>query len=128
MMTFTLPAGCRMRITASMASKADGRHRWTLDLFENGAPPDTEPRARYGSRIKRGETQRIDAAPVKVDCLCRLLSSHETSEGWEADIPKVTLDTPNDLSISFGRPAAAEAYDTDQDCVLAFEFSPATRA
>jgi hypothetical protein len=127
MTTFTLPAGCRMRITASMEPTPADRHRWSMALYPAESGPDAEPRANYGSRIGRGETHRIDAAACVSDSRCEIRSTHETDQGWAPDVAEVTLDTPDDLSISFHRPASGEAADDLQGCVLAIQFSPAVR-
>jgi hypothetical protein len=116
-----------MRITASMEAPSQDRHRWSVMLFASEAPRTSDPRASYGSRIGGGETQRIDAAAVKTDCLCQVSSDHETSEGWEADTGEVTLDSPDDLAICFRRPGEAPPSDRTGGCVLAFEFTPAIR-
>lgn len=133
MTTFTLPAGCRMRITASMEAKPADRHRWSMAVYPAEGGPMAESRANYGSRVARGETHRIDAAACPTDSRCEIVSTHETEAGWAPDIAEVTLDTPDDLSISFHRPVAADAdgeagAEDLQVCVLDIQFSPAIRA
>lgn len=128
MSTFTLPAGCRMYITASMDRDAGALHRWTVTLLEAGAGADSEPRASYGSRIAGGESQRIDAPAVNADCVCEVLSTHKAGEGWEPDVGSVSLRTPDDLSIRFQRPIRAGAAETASDCILSFHFIPAIPA
>jgi hypothetical protein len=114
-----------MFITASMDRDAGARHWWTVTLLEAGAGAGSEPRASYGSRIARGESQRIDAPAVKTDCVCEVMSTHEADDGWEPDAGVVSLRTPEDLSIRFQGPIRAGAPETASDCVLSFHFSPA---
>jgi hypothetical protein len=128
MSTFALPAGCRMYITASMERDAGARHSWTVRLLEAGTGADAEPRASYGSRIARDESQRIDAPAVKADCVCEVLSTHEADGGWAPDIGVVSVRTPDDLSIRFQQPTRAGDPETVSECVLSFQFSPAIPA
>jgi hypothetical protein len=125
MTTFTLPAGCSMRMTASMEPTDTVKHRWGMALYLAEGGPAAEPQASYGSRIGRGETQRIDAAPHASSRRCEIQSAHEAGQGWEPDLAEVTLDTPDDLSISFHHPSAGEAKSERQACVFAIHFSPA---
>jgi hypothetical protein len=125
MSTFTLPAGCRMYITASMQADAGGPHRWTVTLLDAEAGAEAGPRAMYGSRIGKGQSQRIDAPPVPADCVCEVLSNHETDEGWAPDLAEVTLRTAEGMSIRFRRPLAATGIGVEPEaCVLAFRFHP----
>jgi hypothetical protein len=117
-----------MRITASMEAKPADRHRWSMALYPAEGGPAAEPRANYGSRIGSGETQRIDAAACSSDSRCEISSTHETGQGWAPDVGDVTLDTPDDLSISFQRPSSGDAVSDLQPCVFAIQFSPAVRA
>lgn len=128
MTTFTLPAGCTMWITASMEATPAARHRWSMALYPVESGPAAEPQANYGSRIGRGETHRIDAASHATSRRCEILSTHETDEGWEPDVAEVTIDTPDDLSISFQRPSAGDVAGVPQACVIAIQFNPAVRA
>ncbi len=123
MRTFALPAGCKMRITASMEKTPLVRHRWSVALFAaGGLVGSADPCASYGSRIGGGETQRIDAAAVKTDCICEVASTHEAGDGWEADLEHVTIDAPDALAIRFHAPA--NDARAAEDCLLTFEFSP----
>lgn len=124
MTTFTLPSGCNMRITASMEAEPAERHRWSIALYSLDSGVLAEAQANYGSRIGRGETQRIDAAPHASSRRCEIGSTHETREGWEPDVAEVTLDTPDDLSISFRRPSPNGGDRDPHGCVLAIQFSP----
>ena len=122
MHAFYLPAGCRMKITASMEEPAVSRHRLTVGIFTVGNTE--EPRATYGSRIGAGETQRIDAPPLKVASICRVASEHEVGRNWDSDACEVLADRPADVALRFGRSAADSAVDAADACVLGFEFSP----
>jgi hypothetical protein len=129
MRTFNLPAGCQMRITASMEPKTFLQHRWSVALFAVGDAAGTaDPRANYGSRIGGGQTQRINAAPVDVDCICQVASTHETDGDWEADLDQVTLDEPDDFTVRFHRSASEASATPSEDCTLTFEFTPSRLA
>jgi hypothetical protein len=124
MRTFALQAGCQMRITASMEKGRLVRHRWSVALFTaSGLVGSADPCASYGSRIGSGETQRIDAAAVKRDCICEVASTHETGDCWQADLDQVTVDAPDALAIRFHAPASGGGAAAEE-CVLTFEFSP----
>ncbi len=125
---FTLPAGCRMRITASMEKRANDRHRWSVALFAVGGGADADPRANYGARIVGGQTQKLDTPAIQTDCVCHVVSAHETDGGWEADMAEITLDTPDDVTMIFRRPIPEGGSNSVEECVIAFQFSPALRA
>ncbi len=118
---FNLPAGCRMRFSASMEKEAGARHRWSVILVLPDDAEGAHPRAQYGARITSGETQRLDAAAITVDSVCRVESMVELDGGWQADVAKVTLATSSDVTMVFSRSGAA---DTPEKCVLAFELIP----
>jgi hypothetical protein len=125
MRTFNLPAGCQMQITASMESKTPLRHRWSVALFAVGDATETaETRANYGARIGGGQTQRINAGPVDVDCICHVASTHESEGGWEADLDQVTLDVADDFTVRFHRSSSEASEAPSDDCTLSFAFSP----
>ena len=121
---FNLPAGCRMRFTASMEKHAHERHRWSVTLHTSGDGPGADPRAQYGSQIARGETQRIDAPAIASDCICRVEAMTETESGWQADIASVTVATTSDVTMEFCHPGHVGASDGAEKFVLAFELSP----
>lgn len=104
-----------------MEKGAGARHRWSVTLVLPGDAPGASPRAQYGARIASGETQRIDAAAIAADSICRVEAMVEAEDGWQADLAKVTVATPNDVTMVFSRPGAA---DTTEKCVLAFELIP----
>jgi hypothetical protein len=116
-----------MRITASMEAAAQARHRWHVAVFSAAEPSaSATPRASYGARIGAGETQRIHAASLETDSVCHVSATLETTFGSEPDVGEVTLDGPDDLKIRFYRRGSIKATDgEDEDCTLAFEFSPA---
>ena len=125
MRSFNLPAGCQMRISATMEPKTLSRHRWSVALFAVGdVAGKADPRANYGSRIAGGETQRINAGPVDVDCICEVTSSHQLDERWEADQDQVTLDAADDFVVRFHRSTSEAGASPSEDCTLSFEFSP----
>jgi hypothetical protein len=129
MQAFTLPAGCRMRFTATAEPASQHRHRWALSLFDGaGGPDDGDAGLRFGSQIGGGENQRIETAERDVDRLCKLTATHQTVRGWEPDLAEVLLDTPDALTIAFHRPAAGGGATKTEECVLAFQFSPAIDA
>jgi len=110
-----------------MEADAANRHRWSMALYPLDGGPTAEPQANYGSRIGRGETQRIDAAPHASNRRCEILSTHETSQGWEPDVAEVVVDSPDDLAIQFHGPSLTDAVAAPQPCVIALQFSPALR-
>lgn len=125
MQSFNLPAGCQMRIIATMEPKTLSTHRWSVALFAVAdGPGKADPRANYGSRISAGETQRINAGPVDVDCVCEVASSYRLDERWEADQHQVTLDAAHDYVVRFHPPQAKEGARPSEDCTLSFEFTP----
>ncbi len=126
MSTFTLPAGCRMYITATMEADAGGpQHRWSITLLDAAAGADSDPRAAYGARIGQGQSQKIDTPAIAADCICEVLSDHQTSDGWAPDLGEVTTRTSGDLAIRFRRPAADTSFGVEPEaCVLAFRFHP----
>jgi hypothetical protein len=125
MRSFNLPAGCQMRISATMEPKTLSKRRWSVALFAVGdVAGKSDPRANYGSRIGGGETQSINAGTVDVDCICEVTSSHQLDERWEPDQDQVTLDAAEDFVVRF-HPSTSEASDSpSEDCTLSFEFSP----
>lgn len=109
-----------------MEAAAQARHRWHVAVFAAEPEGAASPRATYGARIGAGETQRIDAASLETDSVCHVSATLETMLGSEADVGEVTLDAPDDLKIRFHRRGAIKATDgEEEDCTLAFEFSPA---
>ncbi len=122
---FDLPAGCSMRITASMETSAMDRHRWSVAIFANDGAADADPKASYGARIIGGQTQKIDTPVIKGDCVCRVASSFESGGDWLADIGKVSADGPGELTITFARPQADDEPDASGACVLTFLLNPA---
>jgi len=121
---FNLPAGCTMRITAAMETASIDRHRWSVTILSAGADADADPRARYGARIAGGQVQKIDTPAIDHDCICRVLSSSETSGEWLADVAKVSSDEPGEVTMTFGRPQPDDAPDAGGDCVLIFRLNP----
>jgi len=122
---FNLPAGCTMRITASMEAASMDRRRWSVAIMATGGPADADPRARYGARIIGGQIQKIDTPAIDADCVCRVLSSSQTGGDWLDDIAKVTTDAEDDLTMTFARPRADDEADTSGDCVLTFRLNTA---
>jgi hypothetical protein len=124
MYEFALPAGCRLKITASMESSSIIRRRWTVAIF--AAVDPHEPRAHYGSRIGPGETRRIDAAPLKTASVCQVASQHEVGGEWKGDTDEVVADASTDLAVRFRtRVGGGDRAEHDEACLLSFEFSPA---
>jgi hypothetical protein len=122
MYEFSLPAGCRLKITASMENASMVRHRWTVSIF---ALSDLhEPKAHYGSRISPGQIQRIDAAPLKTACVCRVASQHEVGRDWASDIDELIAEAPADLAVRFRMDDAQEHQEDAETCLLSFEFNP----
>jgi hypothetical protein len=125
MRSFNLPAGCQMRISATMEPKTLSKHRWSVALFAVGAGAGkADPRASYGSRIGGGDTQRINAGAVDVDCICEVTSSHQIDERWEVDLDQITLDAADDFVVRFHRSPSEGSASPSEDCTLSFEFSP----
>ena len=112
---FDLPAGCSMRITASMESTAIERRRWSVAIIA----ADSQLKASYGARIIGGQTQKIDTPAIAVDCVCRVLSSFESGGDWLADVAKVSLDV-DELTMTFSRPLAEAAPEAGGECTLTF--------
>jgi len=123
MYEFGLPAGCQLKITASMESASMVRHRWAVAIFAVGDPH--EPQAHYGSRIGPGETRRIDAAPLKTACVCQVASQHEVGRDWVGDTDEVVADAPANLAVRFRMGEVRERLEGEESCLLSFEFSPA---
>jgi hypothetical protein len=122
---FNLPAGCTMRITASMETAAIDRHRWSVAILSAGSGGDGDPRARYGARIIGGQVQKIDTPAIDHDCICRVLSSSETGGDWLDDVAKVSTDEPDEVTMTFARPQPEDAPDPGGECVLTFRLNPA---
>ena len=120
-----LPAGCRMRITASMKN---GQRSSSL---EHRAAPSA---GRTPTRAPTRRPHRGRPDPGKLDTpatrptACAVVSAHETDGGWEADIAEIRLDTPDDVTMIFRRPIPEGGSNAVEECVLAFQFSPALRA
>jgi hypothetical protein len=110
-----------MIITAEMDKTSHIRHRWSVQLFAVGDQEST--RAHYGARIGSGQTQRILAAAVDADCVCRVTSAHEVGPTWESDFEEVVVNRPRDLAIRFHTADINKAADDFEGCVLSFEFS-----
>jgi hypothetical protein len=121
---FNLPAGCTMRITASMDANAIDRRRWSVAILASDGPADADPKARYGARIVGGQIQKIDTPAIGADCICRVLSSSQIGEEWLADVAKVSTDF-DELTMTFARSPAEDASDTADECVLTFRLNPA---
>ena len=121
---FKLPAGCCMRITASMDTTAIDRRRWSVAIFAVDGGPDADPKSRYGARIIGGQTQKLDTPPIAADCVCRVISCSESGDDWLEDVAKVSSEA-DELTMSFTRPAAGDTPDAGGECVLTFRFSPA---
>jgi hypothetical protein len=121
---FNLPAGCTLRITASMDAAAIGRRRWSVAIFAVDGPADADPKARYGARIIGGQIQKIDTPAIGADCVCRVVSSSEVGEAWLEDVAKVGAEA-DELTMTFARPSAEDTPEVGNDCVLTFRFNPA---
>ena len=121
---FNLPAGCSMRITASMDTAAIDRRRWSVAIFSAAGGADSDLKASYGARSLGGQTQKIDTPAIGDDCVCRVLSSSQIGDDWLADVAKVSTDA-DELTMTFARPSAEDAPDSGGECVLTFRFNPA---
>jgi hypothetical protein len=121
---FNLPAGCSMRITASMETTAVDRRRWSVAIYAVGGPQDADPRSRYGARIVGGQTQKLDTPPIAVDCVCQVQSSSETGGDWLDDVAKVSTEA-DELTMTFTRPPEGGEPGAGGECVLTFRFNPA---
>lgn len=129
MRTFTLPAGSRMRCTATSGAASRHVHKWGLDFSTRDSTAGPAPgQQAYGSEIGKGENQRIEIPAQALDRVCRVWATHQTAGGWETDVDHLTLDTPDNLSIDFQRPRAGKASDEGSECVMAFTFTPALGA
>lgn len=128
MRSFTLPAGARLRFTATAEPASRHLHRWGVEFSgAAGAPNTIAGQQVYGSEIGRGEDQRIDVPEQAMDRLCQVWASHHTTRGWEPDVAHVTVDTPDDLAIAFRRASDPTGMDGVEECVMTFQFSPALR-
>jgi hypothetical protein len=121
---FNLPAGCTMRITASMETASIDRHRWSVAIYSAAGAADADAKASYGARIIGGQTQKIDTPAIAGDCVCRVLSSSESGGEWLADAAKVSTEA-DELTMTFTRPTADDAPALGGECVLTFRFNPA---
>jgi len=121
---FNLPAGCTMRITASMEAASIDRRRWSVAIFSAADVGETDLKASYGARIVGGQTQKIDTPAIGADCICRVLSSSESGGGWLDDVAKTSTEA-DELTMSFTRPSADETPAAGGECVLTFRLNPA---
>jgi hypothetical protein len=121
---FNLPAGCTMRITASMEAVSIDRRRWSVAIFSAAGGADSDLKASYGARIIGGQTQKIDTPAIGDDCICRVLSSSETGGDWLDDVAKVSTEA-DELTMTFTRPSADEAPAAGGECILTFRLNPA---
>ena len=122
---FALPAGCTMRITASMETAALDRHRWSVAIFAVGAGDDADAKARYGARIIGGQVQKIDTPAIEGDCICQVLSSSESGGDWLDDVVKVSTDADDALTLTFSRPSNDDEPVVGGECTLVFRVNAA---
>jgi hypothetical protein len=122
---FNLPAGCTMRITASMEAASIDRRRWSVAISSASGGSDSELKASYGARIIGGQIQKIDTPAIAADCVCSVTSSSQSGDDWLADDAKVSTDASDELTMTFTRPSAEDAADAGDECILTFRFNPA---
>jgi hypothetical protein len=127
MHSLDLPAGLRIRLTATARPGTD-LHRWDVRLLAAGElEAGGSPRLAYGSRIGvRDLDQRIEIPPLDVGCRLEIRSRHAGRAGWQDDRCIVQEDTPNELRIGFCDAARLGALP--DDVLLSFAFGPANRA
>jgi len=121
---FNLPAGCTMRITASMEAAAIDRRRWSVSIFAAAGGAESDLKASYGARIIGGQTQKIDTPAIGVDCICRVQSSAQSGGDWLDDVAKLSTEA-DELTMTFTRPTADETPAAGGECVLTFRLNPA---
>lgn len=127
MHSLDLPAGSRIRLTATARPGTD-LHRWDVRLVAAGElEAGGSPRLAYGSRIGvRDLDQRIDIPPQDVGCRLEIRSRHAGCEGgWQDDRCTVQDDTPSELRIGFCDAARPGALP--DDVLLSFAFVPINR-
>jgi hypothetical protein len=126
MHSLDLPAGSRIRLTAT-ARPGTNLHCWDIRILAAGQlEAGGSPRLAYGSRIGGLDLdQRIDIPPQDVGCRLEIRSRHAGREGWEDDRCTVQDDTPNELRIGFCD--AAKPGALPDDVLLSFAFVPINR-
>jgi hypothetical protein len=119
---FVLPAGSRVRMSASAGSRTPPVHKWNLDIFGDSPLGAAQgPRLSYGSRIGGSDAeQRLDIPEQDVDCRFQVRTFHETGADWSPSPAHIVVDTPERLAIRFGEHGSANP-DVDS-CVLDFHF------
>ncbi len=129
MKSFILPAGSRIRFSATASADCTHLHRWHVELSpaadEEPAHADIQS---YVSQIGRGEDQRIEVVEQRIARKCLVWASHRTSRGWEPDVAQVVADTPDALTIAFVRPEDVGGFDATSECMMTFHFSHALAA
>ncbi len=121
MHSLNLPAGSPVRLHATAGPEV-GLHRWTVRVFETGAPLDgMVTRLTYGSRIGAGDCeQRVDIPAQDVDCRIEVAASHASGTGWKDDRSSIEEDSPNCLQIGFSD--RTSPFDGRDDVLLSFTF------